>query len=231
MKNQRFFFDAVFFLIAAGEIASHSIHSEILHFIFKPLLLIWLLIYFIVYTKENFNSFAKLISAGFLFSWLGDVFLMFDHNAEQYFLFGLFSFLCTHVCYILAFLNSVKSKEGFLQKKWFYALPFVLAGTVNIITLYPKLGTFAIPTGIYGFAIITMVLCALNRKSAVSEKSFRLIFSGAISFMISDSILSANKFLMEIPLAEIFIMTTYIAAQYLIMRGSIVYLKEKNITS
>lgn len=231
MKKNNFSFDVVFFLIVAGELSSHVFHLQALHFIFKPLLLVWLSVYFYSFARDNFNSYAKFIQTGFFFSWVGDVFLMFDEGNEIFFLFGLCSFLLTHLCYIIAFLNSVKGKKSFLKKNWFYALPFAAAGIVNVIMLYPKLGALAIPVAIYGTAIITMVLCALNRKDAVSPKSFWLVFSGALLFMISDSTLSANKFIMEIPNAELLVMATYISAQYLIMRGSLVYLNIRNSTN
>lgn len=227
--NKRFFFDAVFFLLAAGELTSHFVHSDTLHFIFKPLLLLWLSVYFFLFAGENFNSFAGFIRAGFFFSWLGDVFLMFDQEKEEFFLFGLTAFLFTHTCYIIAFLNSVKGKTPFLKKNWFFALPFAAAGVVNVMMLYPKLGALAIPVAVYGTVIITMVLSALNRKGAVSPGSFWLVFSGALLFMISDSILSANKFMMEIPHAELWVMSAYIAAQYLIMRGSLAFTGESQV--
>lgn len=220
------FFETIFFLLVFGELSSHIFHSQTLHYVFKPLLLIWLSVYFYSYSKNNFNACAKFIQTGFFFSWAGDVFLLFESNGEKYFLLGLLSFLLTHICYILAFLNSVKGKKSFLKNNWFFAVPFAAAGVINVIMLYPELGALAIPVAIYGTAIITMVLCALNRKDAVSSQSFWPIFSGAFLFMVSDSVLSTNKFMMEIPGSELLVMTTYIAAQYLIMRGSITYVLE-----
>lgn len=228
-QNRKLVFDVIFFLIAAGELASHILHSGLLHFIFKPLLLIWLSFYFFFFARENFSSYARFIQFGFFFSWLGDIFLMFDVEREEFFLYGLAAFLLTHICYILAFLNSVKGKTPFLKKNWFFALPFAVAGIVNVVMLYPELGALAIPVAFYGTAIITMVLCALNRKEAVSPRSFRLVFSGAFLFMVSDSVLSTNKFMTEIPAAELWVMATYIFAQYLIMRGSLVYVKETGL--
>ena len=51
--------------------------------------------------------------------------------------------------------------------------------------------------------------------------SFKLVFIGSLLFLLSDSMLAFNKFHSEIPLAGFLIMLTYIAAQYLIMRGLI----------
>jgi len=48
---------------------------------------------------------------------------------------------------------------------------------------------------------------------------------GAILFMLSDSVIAVNKFVLEIPLSGLWIMTTYTLAQWLITVGGI--LKDK----
>ncbi len=225
-KNKKIFFDVVFFILAAGEILSHIISSEILHFIFKPLLLIWLSFYFYWFARNKFSSYTKLIFAGFVFSWVGDVFLIFEGSGEEYFLMGLGSFLVTHIFYITAFINSVKGKKSFIKKHPVIILPFVIVLIVNLYMLYPKLNSLFIPVAIYACTIMTMVLCAVNRKFAVGKQNFGMIFLGGILFMVSDSAISTAKFLSPFPYSEVFIMVTYIAAQYLIMRGSLLHITE-----
>lgn len=226
--NKKKIYDLIFLCIALGELSSHVINNDLLHFIFKPLLLIWLSYYFFNFSRNNFSPYARLIQTGFFFSWLGDVFLLFDKEKELFFLLGLVAFLITHICYIIAFIYSVRGKPSFLKTKWVYAIPFLLAGIINVYMLLPKVGSLAVPVTIYGAAIITMVLAALNRKYAASGKSFWLVFTGALIFMISDSILSANKFMMEIPDAELLVMSTYITAQFLILKGSIAFLESES---
>jgi len=46
-----------------------------------------------------------------------------------------------------------------------------------------------------------------------------LVSSGAILFVISDGVIAVNKFAFEVPGERILVMSTYIAAQYLIIRG------------
>jgi len=62
---------------------------------------------------------------------------------------------------------------------------------------------------------------ALNRSGRVADISFKLVFVGSLLFLLSDSMIAFNKFHSDIPLAGFLIMITYIAAQYLIMRGLI----------
>jgi uncharacterized membrane protein YhhN len=52
-----------------------------------------------------------------------------------------------------------------------------------------------------------------------------MVFGGATLFMISDSLIAINRFLEPLPRVGIWVMITYIAAQYLILTG---LLKHRN---
>jgi uncharacterized membrane protein YhhN len=45
------------------------------------------------------------------------------------------------------------------------------------------------------------------------------VFVGALLFMLSDCLIAINKFMMPIGHAELCIMSTYMAGQFLIVRG------------
>ena len=60
---------------------------------------------------------------------------------------------------------------------------------------------------------------ALNRFGNGHPISFSLVFTGSLLFVFSDTMIAVNRFLTPIPYEGILIMTTYISAQYLIMRG------------
>jgi uncharacterized membrane protein YhhN len=64
-----------------------------------------------------------------------------------------------------------------------------------------------------------MVMVALFRFGKTTAGSFAMVFGGAILFMISDSLIAINKFLEPLPQSGFWIMTTYIGAQFLIVRG------------
>ena len=74
---------------------------------------------------------------------------------------------------------------------------------------------------LYAISLIAMSMMALNRNGRVNRASFLLVFVGSGLFVIADSMIAFNKFLMEFSQAGFWIMVTYIAAQYLIMRGLI----------
>jgi len=72
---------------------------------------------------------------------------------------------------------------------------------------------------IYAFSLIGMSMMALNRKGRVNRNSFLLVFVGSILFVLSDSMITLDRFYREFPLAGFWIMLTCIAAHYQIMRG------------
>lgn len=64
-----------------------------------------------------------------------------------------------------------------------------------------------------------MVVNAIFRYGRTNGESFWLVFGGSVLFMVSDSVLAFNKFHSPIPWSGVLIMTTYIAGQFLIVRG------------
>ena len=74
-----------------------------------------------------------------------------------------------------------------------------------------------------------MSIFAINRYGKVNDKSFKLILVGAILFTMSDSLLALNKFLQPIPLAGVWIMASYAAAQYYITKGVLANCEEEKI--
>jgi uncharacterized membrane protein YhhN len=62
-----------------------------------------------------------------------------------------------------------------------------------------------------------MGIKAIERQT--THKSYSFVLIGAILFIISDSLIAINKFAYSIPLSGLWVMATYIAAQYLIVEG------------
>jgi len=58
---------------------------------------------------------------------------------------------------------------------------------------------------------------------------FWMVLGGALTFVASDTVIAVDKFMYqsEMPFAETIIMTTYCLAQYLIVKGAIVYIRSK----
>ncbi len=180
----------------------------------KPLLLLPLL-----YIAFSVKPTEKWLILALLSSWIGDIVLMFQDDNANYFIIGLLCFLIAHMSYILLFIKEIKSSS--LNPKVDTKFYFAIGGfwMFMVYLLFPHLGEMLIPVMIYSLVISIMMGFAYYvqyvRKSALPQ----WIFWGAIFFVLSDSILAFNKFYTPLPIASLGIMSTYVVAQYLIVKG------------
>jgi uncharacterized membrane protein YhhN len=183
----------------------------------KPFLLPFLL--FMTHTFDNFATKSILLNA-LLFSWIGDIVLMFSENGKFYFIFGLIAFLISHILYILLFNKQLKID------KFKFSLLFSVGICLIILYLWvllslllSHLGDLKLPVMIYATVISTMLLFAFKGSLYWAKPANVSILIGAIIFVSSDSILAFNKFYNPIANASFWIMFTYLAAQFLIVNG------------
>jgi uncharacterized membrane protein YhhN len=165
--------------------------------IFKPLTL-FLIISIVILFPVIDQKYKIFILTGLLFSLLGDVFLIFP---QQHFTKGLLAFLLGHVFYIIAFIVSA----GFYHTEWIY-LPIVLVSILYLKNILPYSGKKTIPIIIYIIIIAIMGWMALERLYSLQTLGALLAATGAILFMISDSILALNKFKKRFRSAELIIL-------------------------
>lgn len=228
MPNKNTILILLYLLVSLINLWAGYTYNNTLAFYSKPLLMPLLALWFYFQTKEHSSVFRQLILFALFFSWGGDTLLMFvESRGEHFFLFGLVSFLLTHILYTTAFFKTVSWKNGFLwQNKW-VLVPFLIffLGFQNY--LLPDVeDAMQIPVAIYSSVIIVMILAALNWNTFVESKAFQLVFLGALLFMFSDSIIALNKFKSAVPQAHIWIMSLYLLGQYLIVRGGIEVMKK-----
>lgn len=219
---KKILFHVLLVIIAAGTILSNYTYNEWSVYIFKPLIMIWMGGYFLFHAKLIDRKIVKLALAAFLFSWLGDIFLMFTEKGEVFFATGIFAFLIAQVFYIFLFLKTINlsGKKPFLRKQPFWLIAYIAYGLVFIILLYGNLNTILrIAIFIYIGAILGMSAMALNRLGNGHPVSFTLVFTGSLFFVFSDSVIAIDKFLYSFEHARAVVLSTYILAQYLIMRG------------
>jgi uncharacterized membrane protein YhhN len=230
----------LYFVLALIEIFAEATGNEMIRFFTKPLLMIILVFFYLSTVRSPLNKIQKLMIGAFIFSWVGDVALMFVSNTPgegslmgiprnpNYFLFGLVGFLFAHVLYAVAFYNvSNKQAVALLPKKLWVLAPLIVYMVVLLIALLPAIYSntatqpFLAPVVVYSAAIATMVLFAINRYGRVNKRSFSLVFAGALMFMFSDSFIAINKFLETVPMSGVWIMSLYSFGQYLIAKGSL----------
>ena len=183
------------------------------YMVFKPMVMC-LAMFFVAtraYSTRAITRFDVLLLLALVFSLGGDVFLMLPGN---YFIPGLASFLVAHIFYIALF------RQG---QPWFpskRALLGVLAvGAVMYSIVWGGLTdpVLKIAVAAYVTVISLMAAQAIGRAGALDDAAARRVALGACIFMVSDSLIAINKFIVPLELASLWILATYYAAQVLIM--------------
>lgn len=131
---------------------------------------------------------------GLLFSLAGDVALLWPREG---FIFGLLAFLLAHLCYLWAFTRVARLAAW----PWAFVAYGLLAAAI-LSRLWP-----GVPAALQ-LPVLAYVVClsAMGAQTAV-------LALGGLLFVISDACLATNKFAGPLPLASVWVLTTYWAAQ------------------
>lgn len=223
MKNFSQLFLSGYLVAAIIHIFSLGAGYEIAGMVTK-ILLMPLLILYVLTEAEGHRKKVFLLIVALLFSWAGDVALL-NSEKEMYFMIGLAAFLCAHIAYIFVFRklsdNTVKAKPRYV-----YWIPFFVYAILLLLIVYPSLGDMLLPVLMYAIAISAMGIAAAERKNKTNTYSFILVLTGAVSFILSDSLIALNRFYKPLDFASIEIMLTYIIAQYNIAAGCLHHLRQ-----
>ncbi len=210
----------LFWTAAFLHILGSVVPLPLLQFTTKPLLMP-LLAAALIASGNISSDIKKLLLAGIIFSWVGDILLMFDYKGTNYFIAGLASFLCAHIMYIIYFVKAKGQQPSLLKKRPLLILAVLAYTSALIILLHPGLGAMRLPVLLYAGVIATMLLCSLHAFAQLPVKAARLMVTGAAFFVLSDSLLAINRFYHPYPFAGILIMLTYCIAQFCIVKGGI----------
>ena len=155
--------------------------------------------------RSSTATVTRIMALGFVCSAAGDVFL--DLDKEAFFVHGLASFLVAHLCYSFSFSRFFKFD---MKKLWLFVA--LLAAVIALVFLMlPNLGELAIPV----FAYIAVIFMMATLALFFNPTSWVLI-AGALLFVLSDSLIAIDKFIVEFEGASLAIMITYFSAQFLI---------------
>lgn len=211
----------LFFLTAIANLIGNSFELEGLAILSKPGLMLVLGIYFYNSVEKNTqNGFVKYTLIALLFSWLGDVLLIF----ENLFLFGLGAFLLAQLFYVITYKKAViqvANNRSTLIRRVFWSVTMIFFGFFLMYIMYPFLDNLLIPVSIYCLVIVSMGIMAVQRNGRTSQVSYSLTLFGALMFLTSDAILGLNKFVGSIENSGFLVMFTYILAQWFIIEGLI----------
>ncbi|RUR69567.1 hypothetical protein EJP67_21160 [Variovorax guangxiensis] len=205
-------------LIEAAALATASAALGIgwLHYLFKPLALS--IAIFLAARRAlsagPITGFDGLLLAGLVASLAGDVLLM---GPGGMFVPGLVCFLLAHLAYIALFRIGV----GLFPRPGALAATLLVGAGMYAFLWHGGLpAALRIPVGAYVVVIACMAAQAIGRAAVLrrADPSAAWVAVGACFFMLSDSLLAINKFVAPLPLAQLWVLATYYAAQVLIVR-------------
>lgn len=112
-------------------------------------------------------------------------------------------------------------------------LALYMGGMLTLIA--PGLGEMQIPVMAYMFCIVMMSWQALGLYFVQPGRPHALIATGALLFVISDSLIALDKFYMALPMRSLLVLGTYWMALGLIVNGSYLnalksFTKRKNLS-
>lgn len=219
MKKQSWIF--LFAIVLIANIAGGLLKNQLIDYISKPLIIIGVAGYFLSQTNGAGSSLKKWIVLALFFSWVGDVLLMFQQKDKLFFLLGLSAFLVAHIFYII-FFHRVRVIEKIKGNAWLLLIVVIYYAAL-IMFLSPYLGDMKLPVRIYGIVISFMFMLAMHMLSIKNRIAGKWMITGALLFVISDSVLAINRFYQPFEIAGVVIMLTYGLAQLFIAEGAIKY--------
>lgn len=215
------FLKYLFIGVGMGELLAHMMGWSMLNEFTKPLLMPILLVYFRKSYTGEIKLYMLLAVFALVFSWFGDVALMYVYKREVYFLVGLGAFAIAQLLYAFAFKYATSSKAPQLnpQQHAIKLLPFVVFIGGFMWMLWPNLGNFQFPVLGYSLLITAMALSAIYRIDRTNSDSFNQVVLGAMLFVLSDALLAIDKFYSPMANARVWVMSTYLLAQWNIING------------
>ncbi|WP_110240865.1 lysoplasmalogenase [Nocardioides gilvus] len=201
-----------FFAVSAIHLAAKLVEQDELAAITKTLLMPALALVLVVGLGRDgrWPTWGRLAVVGVFFSWLGDLALI--GEGDVFFLSGVGLFAVAQLAYAFTFRAAGEATRTAGRPwllvpyvAWWLALvAFFVAGE----GITPLLGALAL----YGILLGTMAWLA-NRISTATA-------IGAALFVLSDSLIALGGLGgLELPLHGFWVMLTYLAAQWLIVRG------------
>ncbi|QKW10650.1 lysoplasmalogenase [Streptomyces sp. NA04227] len=152
----------------------------------------------------------RTLLAALLFGWGGDVLLLFGHDLA--FLAGMGSFACGHVCYLLLFRRLGQGHTP-RRKGLLLGLLYAAGLVAMVVLLWPDLpADMRAPVAGYSLLLTAMALGS-TRLGLVAG-------AGGALFLLSDSLIATSVAEWpQAPRPDLWVMLTYLAAQYLLTTG------------
>ncbi|MFC5605141.1 lysoplasmalogenase [Sporosarcina koreensis] len=191
-------------IIIMGAIYIFFIPPEPVGFkIFMKLIPMALIIMFAAMTPPLVSTkYKRIVIAGLFVCMIAD-------GVIYWFMAGLVTFFIGHLFYIVAFKSAGRKRVPLWA-----AILLVLYGAAMAIWIAGS--QFAKGEFILTVAIIAYISVILTMGWMAIRTGMVLAITGALLFMFSDSVLAIDRFIVDIPYRDAFVMVTYYAAQIFI---------------
>ena len=186
----------LFAIDAAADLIAVAADLTALRWVTKPLLAPLLIAYLLRAGRRD------LVSVALVFACAGDVALLV--RGRFAFLVGMVLFLGTHICLIRAFLRRSRLRWPAITAG------FVFWATLNGL-LWEGLGGLRVPILLYSLALILMAVAATGCG--------RRVGAGGVLFVVSDLLIGLRTAGVRLPVHDVLVMSTYVAALALIATG------------
>lgn len=159
---------------------------------------------------------SPLVAAGILFGFIGDLVLLFRPHRWA-FPAGILAFAAGHVCYIVSFAKRIAAAPPWYLFAALAVITIACAATLMRLIWKGMPKKLCPPSFLYMVIIGTMASSAALFTLYGAGSSRWLAGIGGLLFALSDTTLSIDAFHRPIRYRNIIVMSTYIAAQVLIV--------------
>ena len=204
-----------YFIIGGGNLISQILETAVLCRFTKPLLMPVLFYYVYETSKGRVTLRVLFLGLAILLSWIGDLALM--YKGYSYFLTGIGFLFLAKIDYACLLYRSTARSPVF---NIFKVLPYTII-CLAVFSVFLTSGDerYAVPIFIDGMALSVMAGMARLRKSNTNRESYQQTLYGSISFLIFASLVALDWFYQPMLLSGLWIMATYIPAQFLMVNG------------
>ncbi len=152
--------------------------------------------------------------------WVGDVALLSEQKKPL--LTGMSAFATGHAAYISGFAKLRDRRTKLFDGKPARALAGVWAINSPVVAFNASRKDLALPVVAYSASLTSMAISATRLDESVSPAARRYAAAGALSFLLSDSLLGLRKFVLDEPppVLEAAVMATYTTAQFLLSEAA-----------
>lgn len=183
----------------------------------KPFLIPLILLYYLVSSAHP----IWFLVLALIFSWLGDVFLMFQGNT--WFTIGGVSFGIAHIFFVLTYAWSIKWSAVHLYVIIPVAIVYIAITTLIILAVIKQTPKKMLPAMyLYLIANSTMNIFAIMQLESMPGTGSIIAVVGAVLFFISDCCLFLVRYSKRPELVfkkHFTVMLTYIVGEFLITQG------------